>query len=99
MVEAEAEAAGASFFYVCFEGAKLLGADLTNTNLSYTQMECADLRRAMTESADFKDSTNFIGLTDEQWLRLWLLSVEELDTNYAILIERLRYRQSKSGNH
>ena len=49
-------------------------------------MERADLRGAMTENADFQDSTNFIGLTDEQWLRLGLLSIEELDTFYAILI-------------
>jgi uncharacterized small protein (DUF1192 family) len=61
-------------------------------------LERADLRGAIAESADFQDSTNFIGLTDEQWLRLGLLSVEELDTYYAILIERLRYRRSKSGN-
>jgi uncharacterized protein YjbI with pentapeptide repeats len=94
----EAEAAGANFFYACFEGANLSGADLTNANLSYAQLERADLRGAIAESADFQDSTNFIGLTDEQWLRLGLLSVEELDTYYAILIERLRYRRSKSGN-
>lgn len=86
----EAEASGASFYYACFEGANLSGADLANANLSYAQMERADLRGAITENADFQDSTNFIGLTDEQWLRLGLLSIEELDTFYAILIEKQR---------
>ena len=94
----EAEAAGANFFYACFEGANLTGADLTNANLSYAQMERADLRGAMTENADFQDSTNFIGLTDEQWLRLGLLSIEELDTFYAILIEKQKYGRGTSGN-
>jgi hypothetical protein len=61
-------------------------------------MERADLRGAMTENADFQDSTNFIGLTDEQWLRLGLLSVEELHTFYAILIEKQKKGRGTSGN-
>jgi uncharacterized protein YjbI with pentapeptide repeats len=94
----EAEAAGANFFYACFEGANLSGADLTNANLSYAQMERADLRGAVTENANFQDSTNFIGLTDEQWVRLGLLSVEELDTFYAILIEKQKKGRGPSSN-
>ena len=95
----EAEASGASFFCACFEGANLSGADLTNASLSYAQMELADLRGAMTENADFQDSTNFTGLTDEQWLRMGLLSVEELDTFYAILIEKQKKGRASCGNY
>ena len=54
----EAEAAGANFFYACFEGANLTGADLTNANLSYAQMERADLRGAMTENEEYKARVN-----------------------------------------
>jgi hypothetical protein len=94
----EAEAAGAIFFYACFEGATLTGADLTNADLSYAQLERADLRAAITTNAEFHNATNFIGLTDEQWLRLGLLSMEELDTFYAILIKKQKHGRGTSGN-
>jgi uncharacterized protein YjbI with pentapeptide repeats len=96
MVEAEAE--NANFFYACFEGANLTGADLTNADLSFAQMERADLRAAITKNAEFHNATNFIGLTDEQWMRLGLLSAEELDTFYAILIEKQKHDRGDSGN-
>jgi uncharacterized protein YjbI with pentapeptide repeats len=94
----EAEAAGANFFYACFEGANLTGTDLTNANLSYAQLERTDLRAALMNNTDFDYATNFIGLTDEQWLRLGLLSTEELDTFYAILIEKQKYGRGSSDN-
>jgi uncharacterized protein YjbI with pentapeptide repeats len=87
----EAEASDANFFHACFEGANLAGADLRNANMSFTQMERADLRGAITENADFHESTNFIGLTDEQWLRLGLLTMEELNLFYTMLIEKQKF--------
>jgi hypothetical protein len=54
-------------------------------------MERADLRGAITENADFHESTNFIGLTDEQWLRLGLLTMEELNLFYTMLIEKQKF--------
>jgi uncharacterized protein YjbI with pentapeptide repeats len=94
----EAEASGANFFYACFEGANLSGSDLTKANFSYAQMERADLRDAITEDSDFHDSTNFLGLTDEKWLRLGLLTMDELDTFYTILIHKQKYGRDASGN-
>jgi hypothetical protein len=61
-------------------------------------LERTDLRAALMNNADFDYATNFIGLTDEQWLRLGLLSTEELDTFYSILIEKQKYGRGDSGN-
>jgi hypothetical protein len=61
-------------------------------------MERADLRGAVLESAELDNATNFIGLTDEQWLRLGLLTNEELDMFYAALIEKQKYRRRAFGN-
>ena len=94
----EAVASEANFFYACFEAATLTGADLTSADLSYAQMERADLRGAVLENAEFDSATNFIGLTGEQWLRLGLLTMEELDTFYAVLIEKQKYRRRAFGN-
>jgi uncharacterized protein YjbI with pentapeptide repeats len=94
----EAVASNANFFYACFESANLTGADLTNANLSYAQMERTDLRGAILENAEFDNATNFIGLTDEQWLRLGLLTMDELDIFYAALIEKQKHRRRTYGN-
>ena len=94
----EAEASDANFFYACFEGANLTGADLSNANLSYAQMERADLRGVVMTNAELDNATNFIGLTDEQWLRLGLLTNEELDMFYVALIEKLKYRRRTFGD-
>jgi hypothetical protein len=94
----EAVASDANFFYACFEAANLTGADLTSADLSYAQMERADLRGAVLENAEFDNAANFIGLTDEQWLRLGLLTMAELDTFYATLIEKQKYRRRAFGN-
>ena len=61
-------------------------------------MERADLRGAVLENAEFDNATNFIGLTDEQWMRLGLLTTAELDTFYAVLIEKQKYRRGTFGN-
>ena len=94
----EAEASDTNFFYACLEGANLTGADLRNANLSYAQMERADLRGALTTNAEFQNATNFIGLTDEQWLRLGLLTAEELDMFYTMLIEKQKLDRRAAGN-
>jgi hypothetical protein len=61
-------------------------------------MERADLRGAITTNAEFQNATNFIGLTDEQWLRLGLLTAEELDMFYTMLIEKMKNGRGAAGN-